>query len=283
MAIQFGSYEALKHAIKLKKAPDGVNPDCMTLSFVEQSASGFTAGVISKFITMPLDVIKKRFQVSGFEIPPVVVNTNTAADAHAHTQPIHANPTNLPNLHQHQPIIASATPLSHSGCHVGLTPPLSSASTISATRLSSHATTITPATLPTIPVTPGNPAPSSTIGGVFASPAEMLAPLRDPASPMKRRRRHDQPVAGRRPFTGVWDCARGILAHEGIQGLFKGSIPSILKAGPNSAIIYMVYEYSIRWLNREANDSENGNTNTVNAPGGTTVSSKGNDNHKFKP
>jgi hypothetical protein len=56
----------------------------------------------------------------------------------------------------------------------------------------------------------------------------------------RRRRRHDQPVAGRRPFTGVLDCARGIVAHEGIAGLWKGSVPSILKAGPNSAIIYMV-------------------------------------------
>lgn len=67
-------------------------------------------------------------------------------------------------------------------------------------------------------------------------------------------------MAGRRPFTGVWDCARGIYAHEGVHGLFKGSIPSVMKAGPNSAIIYMVYEYTIHWLNKD-NGNGNGNGN----------------------
>lgn len=66
-----------------------------------------------------------------------------------------------------------------------------------------------------------------------------------------RRRPLTRPVEGRRPFSGVWDCARGIYRHEGLHGLFKGSIPSVLKAGPNSAIIYLVYEYTIRWLNRD--------------------------------
>lgn len=67
----------------------------------------------------------------------------------------------------------------------------------------------------------------------------------------------------------MWDCARGILAHEGLAGLFKGSIPSILKAGPNSAIIYMVYEYTIRFLN-EGLDDTHGNHSAPK------------DEHKFK-
>lgn len=62
MALQFGSYEAFKQAIRNAKAPADVDPNSLQLTFMEQSCAGFSAGVISKFLTMPLDVIKKRFQ-----------------------------------------------------------------------------------------------------------------------------------------------------------------------------------------------------------------------------
>jgi hypothetical protein len=180
MALQFGCYEAFKQGLRNAKAEPGVDPNTLPLSFVEQSTAGFSAGVISKFLTMPLDVIKKRFQVSGFEIP---------------------QKSELPTV-----LATSVT-----------SPPLTVAAE-----------------------TTSEPPPSTQSTATAKTPHTKQHQHYQEQVLRRRRRRHDQPVSGRRPFTGVWDCARGILAHEGVAGLFKGSVPSILKAGPNSAIIYMV-------------------------------------------
>jgi hypothetical protein len=273
MALQFGSYEAFKQAIKNTKAPPGVDPDTVQLSFMEQSVSGFSAGILSKFLTMPLDVIKKRFQVSGFEMP--LVSTPKAHTVHRavlHTPPIPAAVTagmQVPSTTPHatvpttkSSVLSHTHPTSAAGTTVPAATPLSSTVNLSSSRLTSaHSSSITP------PHTPSMPAPAmkptSGFSSVFATPMEILEPLR---SITRRRRPLDKPVAGRRPFTGVWDCARGIYAHEGINGLFKGSIPSMLKAGPNSAIIYMVYEYTIRWLNQDFDANGNGNGNHKHKP-----------------
>jgi len=55
---------------------------------------------------------------------------------------------------------------------------------------------------------------------------------------------HKQPSMNK-----VIDCVKYIIKHEGVKGLFKGTVPSLLKAGPNSAIIYLVYEQTIHILN----------------------------------
>ena len=79
------------------------------------------------------------------------------------------------------------------------------------------------------------------------------------------------------------DCARGILAHEGIAGLFKGSVPSVLKAGPNSAIIYMVYEYTIRLLNEGIEDTHGNHAKVLHTNGNGQTLAVEKDAHKFKP
>ncbi len=253
--------------------------------------------MISKFLTMPLDVIKKRFQVSGFEIPHHlhVAERNTQTTTHATTDPLtHAAATHSSQLpptatqlrESHVPRESAygrgANTLMHQppgvfGVANGrVDTPLSNAPhQHSTTHLpTAHMYSLTP---PSLPLKQG-PVPAAAVAAAVSLPPVTSIPSSAPLI-SRRRRRHDQPVTGRRPFTGVLDCARGIVSHEGIAGLFKGSVPSLLKAGPNSAIIYMVYEYAIRWLN--------GETPTVCVT--TTIRQNGNGNngndanaHKYK-
>lgn len=221
---------------------------------------------------MPLDVIKKRFQVSGFELPLNNHNHHAATTPAAHSTAAHSTaapaPAPAPVASPSAPAVPAATlpvqaqsALTHHAPGTSSAPPSASVAFTatplvpsaraaqSATQLpSAHAQSLTP---PSFPSTHAHMAPPPTMraaaAAVTASAEAAAAGAPHGAVPApamhvlgRRRRRHDQPVAGRRPFTGVLDCARGIVAHEGIAGLWKGSVPSILKAGPNSAIIYMV-------------------------------------------
>lgn len=39
------------------------------------------------------------------------------------------------------------------------------------------------------------------------------------------------------------DAITKILAEEGLAGLYKGTLPSVVKAAPAAAITFVVYEY----------------------------------------
>ena len=54
----------------------------------------------------------------------------------------------------------------------------------------------------------------------------------------------------REELCGVWRMGRRIVQEEGIVGLFRGSVPSLLKAGPNAAVIYLTYEFVKSQLQR---------------------------------
>jgi solute carrier family 25 thiamine pyrophosphate transporter 19 len=41
---------------------------------------------------------------------------------------------------------------------------------------------------------------------------------------------------------------RDIAAKEGTAGLFKGALPSILKAAPSAAVTFAVYDFVMQWL-----------------------------------
>ena len=43
-------------------------------------------------------------------------------------------------------------------------------------------------------------------------------------------------------LTSLPACLSGIYAREGLRGLYKGSIPSLIKAAPAAAITFSVYE-----------------------------------------
>lgn len=45
---------------------------------------------------------------------------------------------------------------------------------------------------------------------------------------------------------GPFALARGIVRAEGVAGLFRGWVPSLVKAGPTSALIFFTYDLAIR-------------------------------------
>jgi len=288
-----------------------------SIKFWEQSLCGFTAGVVSKFVTMPFDVIKKRFQVSGFawdatkRIHVESTNTNSASvasSAPANPFPFNAQTANLNPQHPSHmahtvsshiakgaasPFIDSASinacPLQHSpnestqsrkhGSHYShhhhhhqashpnaATSTLASTSTPigllkSPTMIGSHMTTPNAASIqppgPSIKPPPSAAAtpPPSSINDRHPGPnshlphqSSMPAGFRSMFTSTTPRAVPITFAAGHRPFTGVIDCARGIIRHEGWLGLFKGTVPSTLKAGPNSALIYVFYEQTMNAL-----------------------------------
>ena len=46
----------------------------------------------------------------------------------------------------------------------------------------------------------------------------------------------------------VLSVAVHIVRHEGVLGLYKGLLPSVLKAAPSSAITFFVYSFCQRWF-----------------------------------
>lgn len=52
-------------------------------------------------------------------------------------------------------------------------------------------------------------------------------------------------VARTGQYTGLFDCARKILKHEGLGAFFKGYIPNILGIIPYAGIDLAVYEVSL--------------------------------------
>jgi hypothetical protein len=44
------------------------------------------------------------------------------------------------------------------------------------------------------------------------------------------------------PPAGVWSCARSIVAREGWAALYKGVVPSMLKAAPNAGVTFVAFE-----------------------------------------
>jgi solute carrier family 25 thiamine pyrophosphate transporter 19 len=49
-------------------------------------------------------------------------------------------------------------------------------------------------------------------------------------------------------YKNMWDAIKRIVAQEGWRGLYKGTLPSIVKAAPAAGITFFVYESSSDWL-----------------------------------
>ena len=71
-----------------------------------------------------------------------------------------------------------------------------------------------------------------TPGAIFASCRALPAPQRV------------SPAAVRSLRQVVHDIA----TKEGAAGLFKGALPSILKAAPSAAVTFVAYEFFLHWL-----------------------------------
>lgn len=51
-----------------------------------------------------------------------------------------------------------------------------------------------------------------------------------------------------RAYKNMYDGLRRILLEEGWAGLYKGIVPSIVKAAPAGAVTFVAYEYTSDWL-----------------------------------
>ena len=54
----------------------------------------------------------------------------------------------------------------------------------------------------------------------------------------------------------MFHCVMVIAKHEGFGGFFKGALPSVLKAAPNSALHFAVYNAMVECL-KEKQQPEN--------------------------
>ena len=50
-------------------------------------------------------------------------------------------------------------------------------------------------------------------------------------------------------------CMRQIWQREGVRGLYKGALPSIIKAAPSAAVTFTAYEYILGFLSAMAAQS----------------------------
>uniref|UniRef100_A0A803L362 Uncharacterized protein n=1 Tax=Chenopodium quinoa TaxID=63459 RepID=A0A803L362_CHEQI len=56
-------------------------------------------------------------------------------------------------------------------------------------------------------------------------------------------------------YKSMYDALMRILQAEGWGGLYKGIVPSIVKAAPAGAVTFVAYEYSSEWLESILTDS----------------------------
>ena len=49
-------------------------------------------------------------------------------------------------------------------------------------------------------------------------------------------------------YTGMFDVIRKTVQHEGIQGMYKGLTPNLMKIAPAAGISWFVFEESKRIL-----------------------------------
>ena len=60
--------------------------------------------------------------------------------------------------------------------------------------------------------------------------------------------RLQQRFLGERAYSGLVDCARKLVAKEGMGGFYKGFMANLLRVAPQSAITMVSYEYIAKLL-----------------------------------
>ncbi|KAJ7535606.1 hypothetical protein O6H91_12G039900 [Diphasiastrum complanatum] len=87
---------------------------------------------------------------------------------------------------------------------------------------------------------------AGTLAKVFCHPLDVVK-KRYQIEGLARHPRYGAKVE-ERAYKSVWHAVYRILESEGWAGLYKGMFPSVVKAGPASAITFVVYEKASRWL-----------------------------------
>ena len=51
------------------------------------------------------------------------------------------------------------------------------------------------------------------------------------------------------PYTGIVDCCQYLHRTEGLQGFYRGMVPSLLKVAPAMAVVFATNEWLKKLLN----------------------------------
>lgn len=62
------------------------------------------------------------------------------------------------------------------------------------------------------------------------------------------------------------ELAWHVLRTEGLRGLYKGALPNIAKAAPNSAVTFVVYEFFVGWLSAHTSLGQSNTSSRVSKP-----------------
>lgn len=90
------------------------------------------------------------------------------------------------------------------------------------------------------------------VAGGFAGAVGIMAT--QPLDTIRIRLQSTTAVLGRDSYGGIMDCAKSMLRHEGVRGLWKGYASPTFTVGAMNAMLFLTYEATIRYLRDPAKD-----------------------------
>ncbi|TVY23412.1 Calcium-binding mitochondrial carrier [Lachnellula hyalina] len=225
-AIKFGSYEATKRALAQLEGhgdPKKINP-------YSQFVAGGVGGMVSQLCVYPIDTLKFRMQCE----------------------------TVKGGLHGNALIIATAKKMYKQGgirsAYRGLTMGLVGMFPYSAIDLGTfeYLKSSIAARKLRMGYSQTDSAPGSfATGCIGALSGSLGASVVYPINLLRTRLQAQGTVLHPPTYEGIWDVAQKTVKNEGVQGLFKGITPNLLKVVPAVSITYVVYEKSKHILQLE--------------------------------
>ncbi|OQR94492.1 Mitochondrial Carrier (MC) Family [Achlya hypogyna] len=201
-AIQFGCYQALQNSI--------VHHD-HSLSWIWYSGSGAVAGVLATVVTYPLDLCRTVLASQG--VPKAFPTMRHFASHMYATQGVRGFFQGL------SPTVLQIAP--YMGLSFGIYSTLADLST-------NH---------PILQAV-GNGAIAGFVSKLLVYPLDTVKKRMQ----MQGIPRHEVYGAAIPRYASSWRCALDILRHEGLHGLYKGTVPSLIKSGVTHSCTFTVYE-----------------------------------------
>ncbi|EQC34172.1 hypothetical protein SDRG_08380 [Saprolegnia diclina VS20] len=209
-AIQFACYQSLQNAI--------VRHD-HTLSWVWYSGSGAIAGVVATVATYPLDLCRTVLASQG--VPKVFPNMRSFASHMYATQGPRGFFQGL------SPTVLQIAP--YMGLSFGI---YSTLADLSTTHPVLHAV--------------GNGAIAGFVSKLIVYPLDTIK-KRMQMQGIPRPAAYGAAIPR---YASSWRCGLDILRREGIAGLYKGTVPSLIKSGVTHSCTFTVYEATASALRR---------------------------------
>ncbi|CAK4686763.1 hypothetical protein LEN26_014293 [Aphanomyces euteiches] len=215
--VQFGCYQALQNAI---------DKDDSKLNWVWYSASGAIAGVAATVATYPFDHCRTVMSSQG--VPKVYPNMRRFFEMSIQQDGI------ARGLYKGLgPTVYQIIP--YMGLSFGIYSTLN--------HLSSSAS---PSRLQWLLHTVGNGAIAGFTSKLLVYPMDTVK-KRMQMQGVPRHADYGQVIP---VYKNSWHCARDILHHEGIHGLYKGTVPSLIKSMLAHSCTFTVYELTVRGIHQ---------------------------------